>query len=72
MPELCRFLGIIIRMYMEAGNQHNTPHFHAYYQDRVAVFSIESADLIAGSIPKRQQRFVEAWARLYKEELFED
>ncbi len=41
-------------------------------RDKVAVFSIESADLIAGSIPKRQQRSVEAWARLHKEELFED
>jgi len=72
MPELSRFLGIIIRMYMEAGAQHKTPHFHAYYQEEVAVFSIEIIDLIAGSIPKRQQRFVEAWAELHKEELMED
>lgn len=72
MPELCRFLGIIIRMYMEAGAKHNAPHFHAYYQNEVAVFSIETADLIAGTIPKRQQRFVEAWAELHREELFED
>lgn len=40
MPELSRFFGIIIRMYLEAGAQHNTPHFHAYYQDETAVFSI--------------------------------
>lgn len=37
MPELSRFFGIIIRMYMEAGVQHRTPHFHAYYQNEVAV-----------------------------------
>ncbi len=60
MPDLSRFLGIIIRMYMEAGVEHKTPHFHAYYQDQVAVYSIEDIELIAGSMPKRQQRFVEA------------
>ncbi len=72
MPELSRFLGIIIRMYIEAGVQHNTPHFHAYYQNDVAVFSIEDIELIAGSIPKRQRRFVEAWAELHKDELMKD
>jgi hypothetical protein len=28
-PELSRFFGIIIRMYMEAGGPHHLPHFHA-------------------------------------------
>jgi hypothetical protein len=37
MPELSRFFGIIIRMYSEAGTSHHVPHFHAYYQDEVAV-----------------------------------
>jgi hypothetical protein len=41
MPELSRFFGIIIRMYMEIGEPHHLPHFHAYYQDDVAVFSLE-------------------------------
>lgn len=72
MPELCRFFGIIIRMYLEAGVQHHTPHFHAYYQEGVAVFSIDPVELIAGSIPRRQQRLVEAWAELHQKELFED
>ncbi len=72
MPELSRFLGIIIRMYMEASVHHNTPHFHAYYHDEAGVFSIDTLDLIAGSIPKRQRRFVEAWAEIHKEELIND
>ncbi len=69
MPEIARFLGIIIRMYIEAGKQHHTPHFHAYYQDEVAIYNIESIELIAGDLPKRQQRFVEAWAELHQNEL---
>ena len=72
MPELARFFGIIIRMYMEAGIEHNTAHFHAYYQGEAAVFSIDPVELIAGSISRRQQRFVEAWAELHQEELLKD
>ena len=69
MPELSRFYGIIIRMYMEVGEPHHRPHFHAYYQDEVAVYGLEPIDLIAGSLPRRQRRLVEAWAELHVEEL---
>lgn len=72
MPELSRFYGIIIRMYMEAGAPHHLPHFHAYYQDEVAVFSLNPVELIAGSLPRRQRRFVEAWAELHQAELAAD
>jgi hypothetical protein len=72
MPELSRFFGIIIRMYAEFGGQHHIPLFHAYYQDKVAVFGIDPVELLAGELPKRQQRFVEAWAELYQTELLAD
>jgi hypothetical protein len=39
MPEIARFFGIVIRMYVEAGAVHHQPHFHAYYQDTAAVWS---------------------------------
>jgi uncharacterized protein DUF4160 len=68
-PELARFFGIIIRMYAEAGGPHHRPHFHAYYQEAVAIFAIDSIDLIAGSFPRPQQRLVEAWAEIHREEL---
>jgi hypothetical protein len=72
MPELSRFFGIIIRMYMKAGVPHHTPHFHAYYQQEVAVFSLDPVELIAGSLPRRQRRLVEAWAELHQAELVAD
>jgi hypothetical protein len=72
MPELSRFYGIIIRMYMEAGGPHHTPHFHAYYGNEVAIYSLSPIELIAGSLPRRQQRLVEAWAELHQEELLND
>jgi len=37
MPEIARFFGIIIRMFAEPTSQHHRPHFHAYYQDDIAV-----------------------------------
>jgi hypothetical protein len=72
MPELSRFFGIIIRMYMEVGAPYHAPHFHAYYQDDVGVFSLEPVELIAGSLPRRQRRLVEAWAELHQAELLTD
>lgn len=59
-------------MYMETGVQHHTPHFHIYFQQDVAVFSIEPIELIAGTLPRRQQRLVEAWAELHQMELKKD
>lgn len=69
MPEVARFFGIIVRMYTEAGGPHHRPHFHVYYQEEVAIYAIDSIDLIAGSLPRPQQRLVEAWAELHQEEL---
>ncbi len=69
MPEISRFFGIIIRMYAEADAPHHRPHFHAYYQDYVAVFGIKPIELISGDLPQRQQRLVEAWAELHQAEL---
>jgi hypothetical protein len=69
MPELTRFLGIIIRMYAEPNVPHHSAHFHAYYQNDVAIYGIDPIELIAGSLPKRQQRLVEAWAELHQTEL---
>lgn len=69
MPELARFYGIIIRMYFEANAPHHQPHFHAYYQDQVAIYTIDEIELISGSLPLRQRRLVEAWAELHQQEL---
>lgn len=72
MPEISRFFGIIIRMYWEVNTQHHRPHFHAYYQDSVAVYSIDPVERIAGELPRRQARLVEAWAELHVQELASD
>ena len=56
-------------MFSERSERHHVPHFHAYYGEHVAVFSISPIALIIGFVPQRQQRLVEAWAELHEEEL---
>lgn len=63
---------IVIRMFMEAGAVHHTPHFHAHYQEDVGVFSLDPVELIAGDLPRAQRRLVEAWAELHQAELKAD
>ena len=38
MPEICRFFGIIIRMFYD---EHHPPHLHAEYQGGKAVFDFQ-------------------------------
>ena len=58
MPEISRFFGIIVRMFVEAGGSHHRPHFHAYYQDHVAVIGVDTIELLEGGLPRRQQRWL--------------
>ena len=69
MPEITRFFGIIIRMYAEPSAPHHRPHFHAHYQNTIAIYAIDSIEMIDGALPQRQQRLVEAWAELHQGEL---
>ena len=69
MPEICRFLGIIITMYF---NEHNPPHFHARYGDHRAEIAIETLSIIAGRLPPRVLGLVMEWAALHRQELMED
>lgn len=72
MPELSRFFGIIIRMFAEPEVQHHVPHFHASCQGVEAVFGINPVERLAGELPRRSQRLVEAWAELHQDELLAD
>lgn len=69
MPEISRFLGMIIRMFHD---DHAPPHFHVQYGSYLAVFSIKELKLIEGKLPKRATALVLEWAYLHREELLED
>jgi len=59
-------------MFSEPADRHHMPHFHAYYQENVAVFSVAPVGIIAGSMPQRQHRLIEAWAELHQDEIIAD
>jgi len=59
-------------MFSERSERRHLPHFHAYYQAHVALFSVSPVALVSGSLPQRQQRLVEAWAELHQDELLAD
>ena len=69
MPELSRFLGIVILMYFD---DHNPPHFHVRYNDFRAIISINDLLLIDGNLPHRVLGLVIEWAGLHKNELLEN
>jgi hypothetical protein len=66
MPEICRFLGIVITMYFD---EHNPPHFHVRYNECRASIEIESLNVMTGRIPARVRGLVEEWAELHRREL---
>lgn len=69
MPEISRFLGIVIKMYFY---DHNPPHFHAFYGDSEAVFKINTLEILQGSLPPRVIGLVIEWAELNKNELMQN
>ncbi len=70
MPELARFYGIVIKMIFNDNGQHNKPHFHVYYGEYEASVGIDG-ELLAGSLPVKQLRLVQAWATIHEEELYQ-
>lgn len=69
MPELCRFYGMVIKMIFADNSQHNRPHFHVYYNEYEASVGIDG-ELLAGSLPLKQLRMVQAWAAIHEDELY--
>jgi hypothetical protein len=69
MPELCRFLGMVISIYFD---DHNPPHFHVGYNEEEALISIGDLSLLKGSLPPRVLGLAMEWARLHQAELLEN
>ena len=69
MPEISRFLGIIIAMYY---NDHEPAHFHAIYAEFDAVIAIENGELIVGRLPPRVLGLVQEWREFHRAEFAED
>ena len=66
MPEISRFFGIVIRMYFD---DHEPPHFHAFYADSKAQLRIDPIGLLRGHLPPRSLALIVEWASMHRVEL---
>jgi len=66
MPEVCRFLGIIITINY---NDHAPPHFHARYGGQKAIVGVQTLTVLQGRLSPRVLGLVMEWAALHQTEL---
>jgi hypothetical protein len=69
MPEISRFLGIIISLYFD---DHNPPHIHINYNEDEALISINDCLVLRGELPPRVLGLVMEWTLLHRSELLEN
>ncbi len=68
MPEISRFLGIVIYMLYD---DHSPPHFHAEYGDYKICVEINTG-IVEGRFPRRAMNAVLEWYALNKDLLLEN
>lgn len=69
MPEISRFLGIVIRMHFD---DHRPPHFHAQYGEFEVEVAIERLEVLEGRLPSRALGLTMEWAAQHQDELLLD
>lgn len=68
MPTISQFYGITISMFFNDNDKHHIPHVHIQYAENNATFDLKG-NLIAGVIPNKQRKLVEAWIEIHNQEL---
>lgn len=68
MPEISRFLGIVIGIFPR---EHPPPHFHAVYGEYQITVDIRTG-VVHGDFPMRALRHVLEWLEIHQNELLED
>ena len=68
MPEICRFLGIIIRMHYR---DHAPAHFHAEYGEYEITVAIETG-VVTGMFPRRALVAVLEWYVIHQQDLVDN
>ena len=70
MPEICRFYGIIIKMFFKP-KEHEPAHIHAIYNEYVGIFDLKTFEMIDGYLPSKAQALVKEWLRAHTDELIQ-
>lgn len=69
MPTVSRFFGITVTMYFD---DHEPPHFHVRASGHSAKVRIDTLEVLASDLPRRELRLVLAWAEMREAELREN
>ena len=72
MPTISMFYGILVLMFFRDNRQSPMTHIHVRYQGSEAVIGIPDDEVIAGEIPGKQLKMVQAWVAIHSEELMVD
>ena len=72
MPTISMFYGILVAIMFEDTGRHNSPHIHVRYAGQKASIAIEDGCVLAGAIPSKQMKMVQAWIEIHKDELLAD
>ena len=72
MPTISMFYGILVAMMFEDAVRHHLPHIHVRYSGQKASIAIEDGSVLAGAVPPKQLKMIQAWIEIHKDELFAD
>ena len=70
MPEICRFYGIIIKMFFKP-KEHEPSNLHALYGEHVGIFDLKTMKMTEGDLPKKAQELVQEWMELNQDKLLD-
>lgn len=70
MPEVSRFYGIVVKIYL-IGREHNPPHVHFLYGERMASYELRTMNLLEGDLPPKADAMCREWLAVHKDELLE-
>lgn len=60
MPEICRFYGIVIKMFFKP-KEHDPSHIHALYGEHIGIFDLRTMEMTEGDLPLKAQQLVKEW-----------
>jgi len=70
MPEICRFYGIVIKMFFKP-KEHEPSHLHALYGEYVGIFDLKTMKMTEGDLPKKAQELIQEWMKMNQGKLLD-
>lgn len=70
MPEICRFYGIVIKMFFKL-KEHEPSHIHALYGEHIGIFDLKTMTMTEGDLPNKAQELVREWLKINQSKLQE-